>query len=57
MFSQLAIKIAIGIATRMFTETFVARMMVHALQGAAAKTTNKVDDKMVQDVADALGVK
>lgn len=57
MFSQLAIKIAIGIATRMFTETFVARMLVHGLQGAAAKTTNKVDDKMVQDVADALGVK
>lgn len=57
MFSQLALKIAIGIGTRMLTETFVARMLVHGLQGFVAKTDNKVDDKMVQDVADALGVK
>lgn len=55
--SGIAIKILIGLGTKFLTETFVSRVLVHGLKAAAGKTTNKVDDQMVQDVADALGVK
>lgn len=55
--SEIAIKILFSLGAKFLTESFVSRIVVHALQAASAKTTNKVDDKMVQDVADALGVK
>ena len=55
--SGLMIKILIGIGGKLLTETFVSRMVVHSLRAAAKKTTNTVDDQMVQNVADALGIK
>lgn len=55
--SGIMLNILVGIGTKFLTETFVSRMLVHGLKAAAAKTTNKVDDQMVQDVADALGIK
>lgn len=55
--SALAAKIAWSLLSKFITETFASRILVHGMKAAAAKTTNKVDDQMAQDVADALGVK
>jgi hypothetical protein len=53
---EIAIKLAWGILSKLVTETFAARMIVYSLDAVAEKTTNKLDDKMVAAVADALGI-
>lgn len=40
----------------LLTETFVKRFVYNALVWAAARSTNKVDDKMAEDVGKAWGL-
>lgn len=55
--SGIAIKILVGLGTRLLTETFVARVVVHTARTLAKKTSNDLDDKLVDDLAMGLGVK
>jgi hypothetical protein len=42
---------------RVLTESFVARLTVYCLKELSESTENKLDDKIVGAVSDALGVK
>ncbi len=50
-------KIAAALVVKLMTETFVAKFVIHLLQPAVKSTKNQVDDKIVSDLAEALGVK
>lgn len=39
------------------TERFVSKMVVHGLTALAKSTKNDIDDKVVNDIAEALAVK
>jgi hypothetical protein len=54
---DLLIKMLLGIGRRMLTEALLSRLIVHSSHFLAQKTTNKLDDQMVDTVAEALGVK
>lgn len=55
--SQLIIKAAWGLLSKLLTEAFLGRAIVYSLDAMASKTTNTLDNKIVDAVADALGVK
>jgi len=55
--SQLIIKAAWGLFSKLLTEAFLGRALVYSLDAMASKTTNNLDNKIVDAVADALGVK
>lgn len=42
--------------TKLLTETLLAKVVVYVLDELAKSTTNKLDDKVVEAVAEALGV-
>lgn len=46
----------IKILTKLATETFLAKAMVHIGRELAKNTENELDDKLVSSVAEALGV-
>ena len=52
---EIALKILVGLALKLFTEKFVARTVVRMARSLSAKTTNTLDDGLVNDLADALG--
>ncbi len=54
--SDLAIKILIGLAGKLLTESFLSRVLVHGAQQLSKSTANTLDDKLVADFATALGV-
>jgi hypothetical protein len=41
---------------RLVTETFAAKLVVYCLNELAKSTDNKLDDKIVKAVSDALGI-
>jgi hypothetical protein len=49
-------KILMSLMWKILTERFAAKMIVHGLHLIADSTANKVDDKIVTDIKDALGV-
>jgi len=49
-------KILMNLLWKVLTEKFMAKMIVHGLKLVADNTENKVDDKIVRDIADALSV-
>ena len=49
-------QIALKILMKLATEAFIAKMVVHGLRALSRSTENDIDDKVVKDVADALGV-
>lgn len=49
-------KIVYKLGLKLLTETVVARVAVYTLRSLAQKSENKLDDKLVGTVADALGV-
>ena len=49
------LKIAETVLLKLITETFLCRLLIRTLRGVAERTTNKLDDGMVNDLADALG--
>ena len=54
--TEVLLKIAIALATKIMTETFISRVLIHLLKAWSDQTENKLDDKVVQAIADALGV-
>lgn len=56
MMTNIALKILIGLGTKLMTETFLAKVVVHSLKAFVARTDNKFDDKLISDLAEALGV-
>jgi len=51
-----AIKIAWAIFTKLITGALVEKILVYGLDYWAKKTDNKLDDKMVSAIAEALDV-
>lgn len=51
----LLIKLFVGLAMQLLTEKFLARSIVRGCRALAQKTTNELDDGMVDDLAEALG--
>lgn len=41
---------------KLMSEAFFAKIAVHGLRGLVDSTENKVDDKMVDALAEALGI-
>lgn len=52
---DLVIKLVISMAMRLLTEKFLARSILRGCRALAEKTSNALDDGMVDDLADALG--
>ncbi len=52
----LALKIALGIAMKFFTETFFSKLIGHSALVLAKSTKNTLTKEMATDVANALGV-
>ena len=50
------LKIIISLITKILTENFVAKMTVRLLWQLSQMTDSKVDDGIVTDIAEALGV-
>lgn len=55
--SDLIIKAAWGLLSKLLTEAFLGRALVYSLSSVAKSTANKLDDQIVGAVAEALGVK
>ncbi len=55
MWQELLLKAAIAMVMKLLTETFIARGLIRAARAMAEKTTNTLDDGMVDDLAGALG--
>ena len=53
---DLVAKIAVLLVTKLLTETFLSRLVIYSLAAWAKNSENKLDDKVVQAMADALGV-
>lgn len=49
-------EILVKLGMRLLSEAFVAKMIVHGGRALADSTENKLDNKMVDAVAEALGV-
>lgn len=49
-------KMLIGMIAKFLTETFLAKILIYSLQAWSKDTENKLDDKVVSAMADALGV-
>lgn len=56
MMADIAIRILIGLGTKIMTETFLAKVVVHSLKALVARTDSKFDDQLITDLAEALGV-
>ena len=52
----MAAKLAMNVLMRLLSEAFISKMLVHGLRAVAENTENKIDDRVVKDIADALGV-
>jgi len=50
------LKILIGLLTKLVTEKFVARLTVRLLYFLAVQTPFAIDDKVVDDIAEGLGI-
>lgn len=55
--TDLIIKAAWGLLSKLLTEAFLGKAIVYSLDAMASKTTNTLDNQIVSAVADALGVK
>lgn len=54
---DIVIKLMLGIGSKFITEAFLGRILVYGLRALSDSTKNKLDDEMVDAVADALGIK
>lgn len=53
---ELAAKLLVGLVVKLMSETFLSRVLIHCLKAWADTTDNKLDDKVVLAMAEALGV-
>lgn len=54
--SQILGKVAISMLLKFATETFLAKLLIESLKAWAKTTDNELDDKVVEAMAEALGV-
>ena len=54
--SSLIAKVAIGLISRLITERFLAKLVIEALRAWAKTTSNVHDDRVVEAMAEALGI-
>lgn len=54
--ADIALKIALALVMKLMTESLLAKVLIAFLEAWAKTTVNKLDDKVVQAMADALGV-
>lgn len=54
--AEMLAKIGVSLLAKLVTETFLARSLVYTLDAWAKHSENKLDDKVVAAMADALGV-
>lgn len=54
--SDLALKLVMGLLVKLMSETFLAKLLIYTLGSWAKASDNKLDDKVVAAMADALGV-
>lgn len=54
--ADLGAKLLVALVAKLMTETFLARVLIACLHAWAKDTENKLDDKVVSAMADALGV-
>lgn len=50
-------KLLVGLGMKLITERVFAKMFVLSARALADKTTNKIDNEMVETIAEALDVK
>ena len=53
---DLLAKLAVALVAKLITETFLSRIIIYSLEAWAKTSENKLDDKVVAAMADALGV-
>lgn len=53
---DIILKVVFGLLTKLVTETFIARVAIYSANAWAKTTVNKLDDKVVGAMADAIGV-
>ena len=53
---NLIIKMIIGLITKLLTEKFLAKLTVRLLYFLAIQTPFALDDKVVDDIAEGLGI-
>lgn len=56
MITQTLARIAIGMVVKLITEKFLSKLVIEALKAWSKQTENKYDDKVVDAMAEALGV-
>jgi uncharacterized lipoprotein YmbA len=54
--SEMIVKLAVGLLAKLVTETFLAKVVIYTLAHWAKTSDNELDNKVVQAMADALGV-
>lgn len=54
--SQVLAKVGIAILAKLVTETFLAKLLIETLRAWAKSSENQWDDKVVDAMAEALGV-
>lgn len=56
MITQLLAKVAMGMVVRLITEKFLSKLMIEGLRAWSKQTANPYDDKVVEAMADSLGI-
>lgn len=54
--ANILLSIMVGIGSKLLTERFMSALIVRSLRALADRTENKIDDKLVSDLAQALEV-
>lgn len=54
--TDLLAKLAIAMVSKLLTEKFLSKLLVHSLRAWAQQTENSYDDKVVEAMAEALDV-
>ena len=53
---NMILKILLGLLTKLVTEKFIARVTVRLLYFLAVRTPFSIDDKVVDEIAEGLGI-
>jgi hypothetical protein len=54
--SQVIAKVGIALLTKLITESFLSKLLIETLRAWAKTSDNAWDDKVVEAMADSLGV-
>jgi hypothetical protein len=54
--TSLLAKVAVSLGAKLITETFLSKLLIEGLRAWSAQTENSHDDRVVEAIAQALGV-